>query len=123
MGVTPRPSPVLLGSSNCCVFPSTTVVPDTFEANGSTWTTCEAYSGAQRQATTISTSRTNEAIAALLRTSWPSAVRHGPAEPRTAGSTAWVPGAVVAPVTSRAPLTSGSLHPQLTDQHVELLAE
>src|SRR5918911_4924163 len=92
IGVTPRPSPVLLGSSSGTSLPSTTVVPDTLELNGSTWATWEAYSGAHRQATTISSSRTADAIAPLLRTSWPRAVRQGPAEPCTAGSTASVTG-------------------------------
>ncbi|WP_449487492.1 hypothetical protein [Streptomyces griseorubiginosus] len=35
--MTPRPRPVLLGVSTGTVFPSTTVVPETWDWKGSVW--------------------------------------------------------------------------------------
>src|ERR1043166_8578426 len=73
MGVTPRPRPVLLGVSTGTVFPSTTVVPETWDWKGSVCAMCAAYSGAHRLAVTT-ISRTTGAA--------------GWAEPRTGGRAA-----------------------------------
>src|SRR5262245_53168950 len=102
--------------STWVVLPPTTVVPEMFDRNGSTCATFPAYTGAHRQATTITRKTTALPIAARSRTSLPSATRQGPSPPRPGGAASASPGSATTAI-------GCSLHPQLADQHVELFAE
>src|SRR5215211_5316621 len=82
LGVTPRPRPVVLGVRTGTVLPSTTVVPETWDWNGSVWAMWSAYSGAHRHTTTTISRTTAAAVAGLLCDRSETAVRQGPGERR-----------------------------------------
>src|SRR6185369_17518223 len=79
-GVTPSPSPVVLWVRTGTVAPSNTVVPEMFDWYASVCAIRLAYTGASRHATTMTKRTAAPASAVRVRTSWPNATRHGPAE-------------------------------------------
>src|SRR4051794_17708622 len=75
--------------------------------------------GANRHAATTSRNTASETIATRSRRNVAIAVRQGPAEALTDGAA----DAPASDATETSVVTVGSLHPELVDEHVELLAE
>src|SRR3954468_14123960 len=119
IGVTPRPRPVLLEARTGTDFPCTIVLPEMLEVKASVCATECSKKGASRHATTTRRNTASENIATRSRRNVPSAVRQGPGEASTDGAA----DGPASDGTETSVVTAGSLHPELVDEHVELLAE
>src|ERR1700760_4487078 len=122
MGVTPRPRPWVDCTITGTRLPFTTVVPSRFDWNGLVCAMCSAYSGAQRQSTTMTARSPAITSATRFRRIPRRASCHG-----LAAGIARSPPVGARTSSTIAPLTNPPgvrlLHPGLIDQPVELLAE